>query len=171
MIRLMVSKITPDIAASISVAHSDWETWSGPFSEALICIHSLYPMKDPARALSLMKKRSAVSLVVVRTHEGRKTLSDVIRKKLIPGHGSPDYTKIIREHLERTGAPRTERLISETKAVMIDDIDREAAFYSLQLFKNRDHAAQIKKIIISSSELTGSSYLFTAHHRDILFTF
>jgi len=171
MIEILKEKITPDISGSISIDHTDWESWSGPFSEALICIHSLYPMKDADMALSLMKKRSGLSLVAVRTHEGRKTLSDVIRKKILPGHTTPDYPEIIRRRLDQIGAPYTETLITETKRIPIEDVDAEADFHSLQLFKDRGHASQIKLIITDSSEKTGHGLVFTASHRDILFEF
>ncbi|HOO72662.1 MAG TPA: class I SAM-dependent methyltransferase [Spirochaetota bacterium] len=171
MIGIMKSKITPGIKKNILIEQCAWEQWDGPASEGLICMHSIYGMDDIPAALKKMKEKSHRSLVMVRAARGRRTISEVLRRHLVQTATAPDYPSLIKKALSKFEYHFTETLIEETKIIRIQDLDREADFYSHQIFKNREHKAEIIRLIAAESENKGGTYRFTALHRDHFFVF
>ncbi len=171
MLDVLALKITPDLKDLIAIENVQWERWQGPVAEGLICIHTLYTMKDHLAALQKMRNAAARCAVMVRAHEGRRTLSEIIRGSLCPPREAPDFPRSIADCLNTMNVPFARTLIEETKDITIIDPDREAEFYSYQLYQNHDHGDEIREVIEQSSEKKGGKLVFNALHRDYLFVF
>ena len=80
MLDILRGKIDGTIAAKIRPHHSTWEEWEGGKRDALVCLHSLYPMADPRAAIEKMTRFADRRIVLVRNEEGSRNLTGLLRE-------------------------------------------------------------------------------------------
>lgn len=143
----------------ITIANLNWEEWSGTVHDSAICIHSLYPMSDPAAALDKMLQYSGKRIVIIRDSAGMKTLSGIVREKLKLNHNR-DLNTTVKDLLTNRGLPYSTVNIKETREYLIKDpaIETESLLYQLRLGKDYFHS--VLSIVKEESEEHEAGIIF-----------
>jgi SAM-dependent methyltransferase len=82
MINIMQKNLTAENLSSIKICLTPWEDWTGGIHDAAICVHSLYPMSDIKKAVTLMNESARRKIIIIRDTSGMRTLSGIVREKL-----------------------------------------------------------------------------------------
>ena len=82
MINIMTKSIPSEIMPLIKICSTTWENWAGDIHDAAISVHSLYPMPDIKKALTLINESARKKIIIVRESSGMKTISGIVREKL-----------------------------------------------------------------------------------------
>ena len=171
MAAILAGKVTPDIKDSLKVFIGTWESWEGGNADGLICIHSLYGMKNLRRSLMRMKEVSKKSLVIVRASQGRRVMAQEIRDRRKIRTENIDYYERVTGALKENGIGFSMQDIVEEKTIIISDLEKETDYYCNHLKAPASQRKAIRECIISISEEYRNGYAFKVRHHDYLFIF
>jgi len=82
MINIMTKNIPSGILPAVKICRTAWEEWEGELHDAAIAVHSLYPMPDIKKALTLINRSAGKKIIIVRNTAGMRTISGMVREKL-----------------------------------------------------------------------------------------
>jgi len=171
MAALLIGKVTPDIKDSLTVFIGTWESWDGEDTDGLICIHSVYGMRNLRSCLLRMKNTSQKSLVIVRAPQGRRVMAQEIRDRLKIRKENIDFYERVSGSLKESGIAFSVRDIVEEKRIIISDLEKETDYYCNHLKAPASQRKEIRKCIGEISEKYHDGYVFNARHHDYLFIF
>ncbi len=171
MMEILKAKIGPELAPRIHLCQSGWESWEGGMSDALICVHAIYGMKEIAAALEKMKRLSEKAVLLVKADHGSRTLSEIIRNGISIRRCSTGFPIDIESALNGLGIPFTVRSVSQVRTSRFADLDAEADYYRYHLGLDAGTTGAIRKIIATHAARTAGGYFFEAVYCDRLFTF
>jgi SAM-dependent methyltransferase len=171
MIALLREKITPSLAPQISIVRSTWEEWDGEKADALICVHAIYGMEDPAQALRKMHEKADASILVFRADSGPCSCSDLIRSELGMTRGPLGMEESVRGILNRENIPFTAEPVIQKRTRTYHNPDREAEYYCYHLGLGHEKRDTIRDILLHHSRHEGSAYSVTGTYHDLLFRF
>ncbi len=171
MLEILKGKLEPSVSDRISLHQCTWESWEGTPSDILICIHAIYPMKEPLRALQKMSRHAKRSIVVVRADEGIHTLSQVLRNHFKGGRCGVTGFKDIKAILTELSLPYRIREVAESRETVIEDIEAEAAYYCEHLGLDKRLRTEVVEMIFAHTVPDGARRLFRERHRDMVMIF
>lgn len=171
MMELLERKLDDDTRPMVTTVLSTWEEAQCPPADALICIHAVYPMKDPEGALVKMRDAAPLRLVLVRNEEEMDTLSDRLREKFRKERCGQDYVNLLRGILSRHGVPFRELLVHERREVFFHDLRREAEYYCEHMDIDLSRVGEVADFIAEQAEHDGAVYRFTSCLSDVIFSF
>lgn len=167
---VMQGKCSPDVSGRISVVNEKWESWSGEFHDAAICVHSIYPMDDPVKGISLMLASAGKRIIIVREVSGMKSLPGTVRK-ILDIELNRNFNPLIVSALEGLGAGYRFINVREERDQVIRNIDAEAGAILYQLKLAPSWRGRITEIINSLCERRGGILVFRALYSDNIYVF
>jgi len=165
MLDMMKKNADTETLALIKICNTTCENWKGEVHDAAICIHSLYPMPDIKKAITLIDKSAEKKILIVRDARGMKTLTGIVRENL--GISSNrDLNSEIADFLNELSVHWKIENIHEERKHAVIDIDHEADSILYQLKLDRSLRADVINIV--KKEMHGSSgeYFFNAVYCD-----
>lgn len=169
MIRIFKSKLSQDISSRISIFQDLWEEWHGKKTEGLICIHSIYPMKDKKKAIQQMLKYADKRIMLVNMKS--ETLSDIIRKDFKKDKCSSEIILNLENILKDESVSFTTKEFSQQRETKFTDIDKEVEYYCYHLVLNETEHKRVKEIILHACERQGQVYSFKSIFNDRMIIF
>ena len=147
MIKVFQDKIDKQITSLINIYHSNWESWEGKKSDALICIHAIYTMNID-KAIQKMKLHSNKSLLIIRSDEETTALSWLIRKEMnierrLLKHTRMRVTSIFNEHHIKF----ITKDIEISKVLFFENIEDALGYYCFSLGVGSFSQKTVRKII------------------------
>ncbi len=164
-------KMSGQESARIRLHGTDWERWRGDFADALICVHSIYPMKDPRAAILKMRESAGRRILLARAASGTRNISDILRRELGRQRQETDFTAMVADILDENGLRFRSREIEQRRSFAFDDPDEEARYYCAHLSFDETMRPEVKRIILKYAENDRGRYLSRGLYRDTLFTF
>lgn len=170
MINIMKKNSAPEILSSIEVSPTVWESSEAEFHDAAISIHSLYPMKDIKKGITLMNKSALKKIIIVRDTGGMRTLSGLVRVKLGVSSNRDLNNEIIDILNELSVNWRAEKIFEERKHI-IRDIGLEADSILYQLKLDESFRSGIIKIMNEEINNINKTSFFNAIYSDNAYIF
>ncbi len=171
MLSILRRKMGGVVPPGIRLYQTVWERWRGDFADALICIHSLYPMRDHRAALLKMLRSAGRRIVLVRGASGTRNVSDILRRELGKQRDAIDFSALVADFLRDNGVPYGSREIEQRRSFAFDDPDDEARYYCAHLGLDETMLPEVTRILLQNSEICEGGYLSRGVYRDTLFTF
>ncbi|HDP80798.1 MAG TPA: methyltransferase domain-containing protein [Spirochaetes bacterium] len=171
MLALLKKKIRSAFARRVIIHQCLWEDWSGGRADRLVCVHSLYPMKDPAAAIAKMAHSADRSVLVLRADEGIRALTALLRAAFGGRRGSTVSIKDVRSILTGLGIDAAVRAVVEERTVAIPDLTAEVEYYRRHLNLGADSRDGIRKVIEENTETLDGERVFRGVLRDWLVVF
>lgn len=171
MLDILRGKIDGTIAAKIRPHHSTWEEWKGEKCDALICLHSLYPMTDPRAAIEKMTRFADRRIVLVRNEEGSRNLTGLLREMTGRARDAGHFVAMLRETLAGLCLRYTEKIVEQRRTSAFYDLDEEARYYCGHLGLKDDRLEQVRTIIEKNTVRREGRYEFEGLYRDVMVVF
>ena len=170
MIKILNTKLSDDSKKNVSIVKEEWENYNGKTMDSAICIHSIYPMKQPQKAILNMLKYAKKRILLVKK-SGTRTLTGEIRNHLGLVKKTLDYNNLIIQTLEKNNVRFKYREIIQERNVYFDNIDKKADYYCYYLKLNDSNKPTIKVILLKISEKKDNKYRFKSKYCDNLYVF
>ena len=167
MINLMKTKIDKNCEQNITISQSLWTDWRGRKHDALLSIHSIYPMQDKEESLKKMIDSAELKLIVISKFDRRKSLTEILRQNLKPGRPARSgMTKQVFSLLEKWNISYKIIDIPIKRVRSFSDIKKEADYY---IYHIGLHPSSLNKTIDLLKEHTlfeNGKYFFTSDVTD-----
>lgn len=170
MISIMKKTITPENLISIRICPVPWEEWSGGIHDAAICIHSLYPMPDVKKAVTLMNESALKKIIIIRDTSGMKTLSGIVRAKL-GIVSNRDLNNEVSEILDEISSDWRVENIYEERMHIIKKVQDEADSIIYQLKLDPKFKDDVNDIIKSEIKTESGEEFFCSIYSDNAYIF
>ena len=170
MINIMKRNLTPENLSSIIICPMPWEEWSGEVHDAAICIHSLYPMSDVKKAVTLMNESALKKIIIIRDTSGMKTLSGIVRAKL-GIVSNRDLNNEVSEILGEFSAHWHVENIYEERRHIIKNVQEEADSIIYQLKLDSEFKDDVNDIVKSEIKTESGEQFFCAIYSDNAYIF
>jgi len=167
---VMKRKCSDDVSARISVVNKKWESWSGETHDAAICVHSIYPMNDPVKAISLMISAAGKRIIIVREASEMKSLSGTVRK-ILDIELNRDFNPLIVSSLKKFRAEYRFMNVKEEREQVINDIAEESESILYQLKLDSSYRIRISDIVAGLCEKKDGNLIFNAVYSDNIYIF
>lgn len=171
MLALLRAKLDASTGETIVLDNRAWDEWEGDAADACICVHALYPMRDPAAALVKMKRQARVCVLVVRSVRELPTLSNEIRRRFDRIREQQNYERLAADTFQKNGIPYRVRTVLQTRTSVFHDPDEEARYYSLHLGIDPGEAGRVREILLSLATCAGGVYSYNAKYEDRIILF
>ncbi len=170
MINIMKKNLTAENLSSIRIYPMTWEEWRGEIHAAAICVHSLYPMSDVKKAVTLMHESALKKIIIIRDTSGMKTLSGIVRGKLglISNRDLNNEVSVILGEISSDW--RIESIYEERKHV-IKNVQEEADSIIYQLKLEAKFKDDVNDIIKSEIRTESGEDFFCAIYYDNAYIF
>ncbi len=170
MIEILKKKMEAAFSGRLFLHHTDWESWEGK-AEKLICVHSLYPMRDPRAALEKMKRSADMSLVIVRTAEGTESLSDILRRQFGVNKCASPNNISVSAMLRGLGIEFHTRNLEQERTASFSDIMKEARYYCSRLGLPYSQADAVTEVLEKNTRKDKGQYIYSRMYRDVMMIF
>ncbi|PKL16045.1 MAG: hypothetical protein CVV49_18275 [Spirochaetae bacterium HGW-Spirochaetae-5] len=170
MINIMKKNLTSENLSSIRICQMPWEEWSGEVHDAAICIHSLYPMSDVEKAVTLMNESALKKIIIIRDTSGMKTLSGIVRAKL-GIVSNRDLNNEVSGIISAFSAHWRVEKIYEERRHIIKSIQEEADSIIYQLKLDSEFKDDVNDIVKSEIKTESGEYFFCAIYSDNAYIF
>ena len=170
MSSIMERVMPKESRGNVKIINSHWEEWHGDNADALISVHSVYPMKDLSLSLRKMSRYGNRTLVIVRDETGTETLKNHIMKMLNIDKPSRYTCLEVKTSLEEMNIQYTSEIIEDSRDISFTDLNEEAEYMEYHL-KTDGKITEIKDILTGTVTKQGGLYLYTSRYRDVIFTF
>jgi FkbM family methyltransferase len=154
----------------LKMVKATWEEWSGKKKEAAISIHSLYPMKDPARAVQKMVDNADKILILIRSDSRSRTLSHILRgitgKKSSRRVSADTFDDLLND----LGFMFSRQELVQERITHFTDIDQEIDFYRLHLDVDESYRPRIREEIEKYCSFNEGVYSNKTVFHDVLYT-
>lgn len=167
---LMKKKIKSLISDKIKIYTISWEEWDGKHQDASICIHSLYPMKDPIKGLDNMISFSGRRILAVKKPD-TETLTGKIKSTFKKGASTTDYIKLTEEFLQSRNISFTKEDIFQERITRFNSIDDGVLYYKYFLKLENVPSVLLAKRLYELTEMRNGYHIFKSKYHDILYTF
>jgi len=171
MLDIFRGKLDSSTASRIRLHHRRWEEWEGEKRNALICLHSLYPMADPGAAIEKMARFADRRIVLVRNEEGSRNLSGLLREMTGRARETGFFISMIRKTLAGLNLPFSEEIVEQRRTGVFYDLDEEARYYCGHLGLKEDRLEQVRTIIEKNAVRREGYFEFEGLYRDIMVIF
>lgn len=171
MINLFSKKIPKNISNKISIHNQNWESWEGDKAEALICIHSIYNIKNTGDALQKMARYAGRRILLFRADSGSHTLSGIIRRQLGRSRCSTGFSEKIITSLKQLGYTYSTRKIEQQRDSFFESVRLEAEYYCYHLGLEKEKQKLVEEIISNNATPAGKGFVFKSIYRDCLLVF
>jgi len=166
MIRIMESKMTQSSRGSLKIIRSAWEDFRCGSYDGLICMHSIYPMRDPSSAIQKMAGCSVKSIVAVRSDDSGHSLSDAVREKLGIPRPAVKFNAMVTNILEKNGIPFTIKKIRTERYTRFRDPSSESDYFSRHIGLDQNRKNEITGVLLEKAELIGGEYFIKSTYDD-----
>ncbi len=170
MISLMRKKITDMISRNITISNIRWEEWTGEHYDASLCIHSLYPMKDPLKGLDNMIGFSRRRILAVRNPD-TETLTGKIKSLFKKNIVTTDYIKMTEEYLNSRGVEFMKEDIFQERITRFESLEEGVSYYRYFLKIDNEQSELLREKFAELTEKKNGYHVFRSHYHDILYTF
>ncbi|HNX24191.1 MAG TPA: class I SAM-dependent methyltransferase [Spirochaetota bacterium] len=170
MINIMEKNASNEILSSIEICRMPWENWKGNLHEAAICVHSLYPMPDIKKAVTLINESAEKKILIVRDSACMKTLPGMVRQKLGVNSNRDLNSEIILTLNELSVNWRTVNIYEERKHT-ITDVREEAGSILFQLKLDKSFREDVFKIVNEAVNYSSGIKFFNAIYSDNAYIF
>ena len=167
---VMQGKCSPEVSGRISVVNEKWESWTGEFHDAAICVHSIYPMDDPVKGISLMLASAGKRIIIVRETSGMKSLPGTVRK-ILDIELNRDFNPLIVSALKGFRTEYRFINVTEERDQVINDIDEETGAILYQLKLDPSCRGRITEIVKGLCGRIEGSLVFRALYSDNIYVF
>jgi len=171
MLEILQSKIDAATAPKIRLNNRTWEDWEGEKRDALICLHALYPMRDPRAAIEKMTRYADRRIILVRSDEGSRNLSGLLREMTGKIRDGEPFIELIRKALAGLDMPYYEEIVEQRRTSVFYDLDGEARYYCGHLGLKEDRLEWIRGIIERNTVRREGRFEFEGLYRDFMVTF
>jgi len=171
MIKIFRAKLDPETSDRIHITESAWETWIGKKSDVLICIHSLYPMKNIKKAILKMKESAEKSILLIKSDSGTDTLTGIIRDHFNKKKYTKNFSTPVKKILADNMIPYNIKNVIQERTSIFTDLGKEAEYYIYHLKLDNSALSKVKKIIKDNTTLKSNYYKYKSKHCDDLFIF
>ncbi len=170
MTSLMRKKIDKRISPNITISNIGWEDWTGEHYDASLCIHSLYPMKDPLKGLENMVSFSQRRILAVRKPDS-ETLTGKIKSLFKKNSVTTDYIKMTEEYLNSGGVEFRKEDIFQERITRFESLEEGVSYYRYFLKIEKEQTDLLRERLAELTEESDGFHVFRSHYHDILYTF
>jgi len=165
MINIMKKNMPAETVPMIKICRTPWENWEGERHDAAISVHSLYPMPDLKKALTLMNDSAVKKIIIVRNVSGMRTLSGLVREKLgISSNRDLNEEIVLILNGFNTGWKVVN--IHEERKHIIGDIERETDTILYQLKLGDDSRESVFNVVKHQADYKSGECFFNAIYSD-----
>ncbi len=156
----------------LEIIFSPWENYEGREADACICIHALYGMEDPLKAVKKMVDLSQRVVILLNDREKPSdSMAARIRRDLELKQGYRRNDIDLKQILSSLSIPFRSRKIKQTRITRFSSIDREAEYYRHHLRLDNEDLSRIKTTLMNYVTKEDGFYISTLHYYDELFVF
>jgi SAM-dependent methyltransferase len=170
MSALMKKKIESPIVNNIKIYNTRWEEWEGDHHEASICIHSLYPMKDPVKGLENMLTFSERRVLAVKKPD-TETLTGKIKGLFKKGAVTTDYIALTEEFLQWKDIRFEKEDLFQERITRFASLDEGVSYYRYFLKLDTVPVELLTESLEKLTEEKDGFHIFKSIYHDILYTF
>ncbi len=156
---------------NIEIINESWESFCDEPADAVVSVHSLYPMKDPNYAILKMIRNADRSIIVIRKTVQEESVSDIIRNRFNKKRCSQIADEDVKSILNNAKIPFKAYDITQTRLSRFADINIEIDYFISHYSLNDDNKKEIKEIIASRTEKTGNDFFYKTVYHDAIFIF
>ncbi len=167
---LMKKKTGDPVAGKIKIYNTCWEDWSGEPQDASICIHALYPMKDPVKGLENMITFSERRVLAVKK-PGTQTLTGKIKSTFKKGAITTDYIKLVEDFFQSRDIDFAKEDVYQERITRFASLDEGASYYRYFLKLEKVPAEMLVERLEELTEERDGFHIFESKYHDILYTF
>ncbi len=171
MLDIMKGKLDAETAVRVRIHQSTWEDWSGGRGDALICLHSIYPMPDIEAAIAKMIRYADRRILLVRSDEGSRNLSAILRQKTGKGRNPVAFFEGVERSLRSLGVEYAVRPVEQRRISTFADSRGEALYYCRYLGLPEDKVEDVRMLIEKQAVRHGDTYRFEGVYRDLMVVF
>ena len=169
MINLLKDKLNKNISSKIKIINKKWESVELDYTDALICIHAIYPMDNFKKSILKMQSAAEKKIVVVRD-EASTSLSEIIKIGLnrnVDKSFSKEVEKILNN--EKINFKK-ETFITE-RVSSFSNIRKEANYYLFRLKLDTQYLDAIIDILERNTLFFNGIYKYMGKYQDNIFIF
>lgn len=171
MINIFAQKIPGELSGEISIHNKSWESWHGDKADALICLHSIYNIKNTTEALEKMARCADRRILLFKAKSGSLTLSGIIRRQLKRNRCSTGFHNKIINSLKQLDFNYSIREIDQRRDSFFSSIEQEAEYYCYHLGLEIDKQKTVESIINRNAKPVKEGFVFSNLYRDCLLVF
>lgn len=171
MLNILKNKVYAGIESRIKFYNEEWESWHGEKADRLICVHSLYPMKDLFNSIKKIKMYCDQAIILIRSDSGPFSLAERIRRHLNLNRYSEKYVSRVITTLDELGIPYSTREIIQERISRFENLADEALYYCDHIGVEIDKVDLIKQVLVKETERHGDKYMFKNIYRDVIIKF
>ncbi len=171
MLDILKSKLDDETASRVRIHQTTWENWSGERGDALVCLHSIYPMPDAGAAIEKMIRYADRRILLVRSDEGSHNLTGILREKTGMTRNPVAFFEGIVRSLRGLGVGYDASPVEQRRVTSFENLDDEAAYYCRHLGLADDRFEEVRRIIDENAVRRGEVFEFEGVYRDIIVVF
>jgi SAM-dependent methyltransferase len=172
--REMLSILERKIAGrnlTLETVNESWESFTDDQADAILSVHSIYPMKDPNYAILKMKRNADKSVIVVRKSVQDESVADIIRNRYNKKRCSQISDEDVKLILKNGKISFKADDITQTRLSRFTDINEEIDYYVSHYSLNDDDRNDIHDIIMAKTEKSGNDFFYKTVFRDCIIVF
>lgn len=170
MLKILERSISVKLRPFIKISDNPWIEWNGEYHDALISVHSLYPMRDIEESLALMKRSAGKKIVIIRESSAMRTLSGLVRARLDIS-SNRDLNDEVSGILDRIAAGWKLVNIHEERKHFIHDAGSEAESLVFQLKLDPARTGEVSEIVKNEMVNDGGFNYFKTVYSDNAYIF
>ncbi len=156
---------------NFEIINESWESFSEEPADAVVSVHSLYPMKDPNYAISKMIRNADRSIIVIRKSVQEESVSDMIRNRFNKKRCSQIADEDIKSILNNAKISFKAADITQTRLSRFTDINDEIDYFISHYSLNEANKKEIEDIILSKTEKSDNAFFYKTVYHDAIFVF
>ncbi len=170
--KLVISSLNQSAEKPVILVNQSWEDYAGKGADYCICVHAIYPMADPKRALLKMREFCGETILVARDiYQSYSTISDRLRDRLnieIPYKKNPvDVQGLLRDLNINYSAEK----VDQKRISKFSDLVAEAEYYIYHLKLPQSYLNKIKEVLRDFATVTTKGYAIEQVYHDIIYIF
>ncbi|MCP4134184.1 MAG: methyltransferase domain-containing protein [bacterium] len=166
-----LKKETAETASRVEIHREEWGSWQGPKEDALLCIHSIYPMRQIEEAVLKMLDYAEKRIFLVKREIAQETLSERIREHFSKKKNAFNFSEFIREILQKKGVKFDIKNLRQDREHIFYDLQKETDFFCYYLKLENAHSAAVKKFLEEVTDKREDYYTFTSVYNDQMILF
>jgi FkbM family methyltransferase len=156
---------------NLKIINESWESFVDEPADAIISVHSIYPMKDPNYAISKMMRNADKSVIVIRKSVQDESVSDIIRYRFDKKRCSQIADEDVKSILKNAKISFKAYDIIQTRLSRFNDINDEIEYYISHFGLTDDNIKEISDIILSKTEKSENDFFYRTVYKDCMIVF
>jgi len=156
----------------ISIVNQSWEDYAGEGANYCICVHAIYPMVNPKKALLKMRELCGNTILIARdNNHASSTITDRIRDRLKIETSYKRNEVDVAGLLQMLNIKFTPEKVDQKRISKFSDMDAETEYYAYHLKIPQTSLNKIKEVLTDLATETEKGYEIEQTYHDIIYIF